>query len=145
MVSEGTEELRELSQKHRVCYEVWPETLMVGEQRVKVGFELELHAGHAHQETNLLPGCPKCVETFHDLRRIAEWILPQEERESYYEIEPFDHAIRELPSHNLRPEVVLKIKILHKHGFDQPVDYCEERCLRDMRGKLAALGIRQGV
>ena len=148
MVAESSEsiihQLKELSQKHRVCYEVWPETLMVKGQKTKVGFELELYGTHAHGETKLLPGCSICVETFRDLRKIAGWIIPKEERDSYYDIEPFDHAIRERPSHNLRPEVVLKIKILHKHGFDKPVDSCEERCLKEMREKLAELGVWQG-
>ena len=148
MVAENSEDrihqLKELAQKHRVYYEVWPETLMVGGQRTKVGFALELYGTHAHGETKLLPGCSICVETFRDLRKIAGWIIPKEERASYHDIEPFDHAIRERPSHNLRPEVVLKIKILHKHGFDQPVDSCEERCLKEMHEKLAELGVPQG-
>lgn len=148
MVSENSEDVthrvKELSQKHRVCYEVWPETLMVNGQRVKVGFELELYGTHEHGETRLLPGCRKCVETFRDLRQIAGWIIPKEDRDSYYDIEPFDHAIHEMLSHNFKPEVVLKIKILHKHGFDKPVDSCEERCLKEMREKLAELGVRQG-
>ena len=148
MVSESskdrTHQLKALAQKHRVCFEVWPETLMVKGQKTKVGFELELYGSHSHGETKLLPGCSICVETFRDLRQIAEWILPKEERDSYYDIEPFDHAIREVPSHNLRPEVILKVKILHKHGFDQPVDACEERCLKEMKKNLAELGVRQG-
>jgi hypothetical protein len=34
--------------------------------------------------------------------------------------------------------------ILHRHGFDEPVDECEERCLKEMRSKLAELGVRAG-
>ena len=70
--------------------------------------------------------------------------MPKEERDSRYEIEPYDHALHESPQRKLRPEVVLSMKILHRHGFDQMVDQCEERCLKEMRVKLAMLGVPAG-
>ncbi len=141
---EAVESLRELVKAHQVCYEVWPEFLMVNDQRVKVGFSLELYGVHEHQEEPVVPGCPHCSHTYSGLLQIAEWILPKEERMSRYDIEPFDHALRETPKRKFRPEVALSIKILHRHGFDQPVDKCEEGCLREMRENLAALHVPQG-
>ena len=70
--------------------------------------------------------------------------MPKEERASRYEIEPYDHALHESPQRKFVPEVVLSMKILHRHGFDKPVDECEERCLKEMRSKLAELGVRAG-
>lgn len=35
------------------------------------------------------------------------------------------------------------IKILHRHGFDQPVDACEVRCLRDLEQRLVELGAQK--
>ena len=136
--------LRELVQKHHVCYAVWPEWLLIRGKLVKVGFDLELSGTHEHGTSTFSPGCPKCIRTFEDLHKIADWIMPKEERASRYEVEPYDHALRESPQRGFVPEVVLSMKILHRHGFDQPVDECEERCLKEMRSKLVELGVRAG-
>src|SRR5262249_5652554 len=137
-------QLKELVDLHCACYEVWPEFLMVGRQKVKVGFDLELFGTHEHGTSWLEPGCALCVRTFEDLCRIAEWIMPKERRASRYQIDPYDHALRESPRRVFRVEVLLTMKTLHRHGFDQPVDECEERCLKEIRGKLAILGVPEG-
>lgn len=141
---EGIGPLRELVNRHRVYYEVWPENLALNEKTVKVGFDLQLNGVHEHAEGGILPGCHHCQQVYDDLRRIAEWIMPKEERPSAYEIEPFDRSLHQVPRHGLRLEVALTMKILHRHNFDQPVDACEERCLKEMRGKLADLGVKEG-
>jgi hypothetical protein len=71
--------------------------------------------------------------------------MPKEERASYYDVQPFDNALRQTPKRRFRQEVVLSMRILHRHGFDQPVDDCEERCLKEMRQKLAELGVHEGA
>lgn len=92
----------------------------------------------------LTPGCQYCYETFKDLRKIAEWIMPQERRPSRYEISIFDGSIHSASKRRFRPEVVLNMKIVHREAFDQPVDECEELCLKEMRQKLAELGVPEG-
>lgn len=141
---ETARELKELAQAHHVRYEVWPESLMVKGRMVKVGYDLELSGVHDHPEDRITPGCPHCQHTYLILRQIAEWILPTEARPSRYEIEPFDHALHVSPKRRFQPEVVLSVKILHRHGFDQPVDPCEERCLKEMREALASIGVTHG-
>ena len=143
-LKETIERLQELIERHQVCYEVWPEYLMVKGQKVKVGFALELYGTHEHGESRMLPGCERCIGTFKDLRQIADYIMPKEERASRYEIEPYDGALREAATRKFRAEVELRMNILHRHGFDQPVDDCEERCLKEMREKLAGLGVPHG-
>ena len=141
---ETVKRLKDMVEMHHVCYEIWPELLMVKNRQVKVGFNLELAGTHEHGTSTLSPGCPRCIRTFDDLRQIAEWIMPKEERPSRYEIEPYDRALHESAQRKFIPEVVLSMKILHRHGFDQPVDACEERCLKEMRVKLAELSVRAG-
>lgn len=142
METEIIKELRNIIQKHTVHYEVWPHYEIANGKRVMVGFDLELHGTHDHGTTKLSPGCTLCLETFSDLRRVAEWILPREERPSQYDIPPFDHALHASPK---RPfEVVLPIKIEHRNHFFDPVDSCEERCLKEMQAKLAGLGAAGG-
>lgn len=138
------ERLKALVEAHQVCYEVWAEFLMVSGERRKVGFELQLFGVHDHPEEQVTAGCRHCSHTYRDLLQIAEWIMPKETRPSRYDVEPFDYSLRETPKRKFRPEVALSVKILHRHGFDQPVDECEERCLKEMRQSLAELGVPQG-
>ncbi|HVW86513.1 MAG TPA: hypothetical protein VHB50_17625 [Bryobacteraceae bacterium] len=137
-------ELTEIVAKHTVCYEVYAHERMVRDTRVKTSFDLELYGTHRYGETRLSPGCGVCRDTYDDLKRIALWIMPKDERPSVYEILPFDAALHESTKRNLRPEVLLTIRIRHRVGLDQPIDACEERCLDEMRARLALLGVRQG-
>ncbi|HEX2917610.1 MAG TPA: hypothetical protein VHN81_03775 [Edaphobacter sp.] len=142
METNAVAELKQLIERHAVRYELWPHYEIADGKRVIVGFDLELYGTHDHGETRLSPGCRHCSETFADLRRVAEWILPKERRPSQYEFAPFDRSLN--ASAGGRFEVVLPIRIGHRHGFFDPVDDCEERCLKEMQQKLAELGVSCG-
>lgn len=135
-------ELKRIIERHTVRYEVWPHYGIADGKRVIVGFDLELYGTHDHGDTRLSPGCRRCSDTFADLRRVAEWILPKEQRPSQYEIVPFDQSLHAAAGG--RFEVMLPIRIEHRHGFFGPVDDCEERCLKEMQQKLAELGVPCG-
>jgi hypothetical protein len=143
------ERLRQIVERHRVCYEVWPERSVADGQKIVIGFELQLCGTNSHVATKgeqPVPGCKYCCETYEDLRQIADWILPTEERPSRYEIAAFDRSLHVAPRHrHSRSEVVLTVHILHRSDFNRDVDDCENRCLREMRQKLTELGIRQDI
>lgn len=144
-----SERLKDLVQRHAVSYEVWPEWSLDRGKRVKVGFELQLCGANsrcaAHETVHHVPGCHSCRRTYEDLKEVAEWMLPKERRASRYEIQTFDRALHIAPKgRGTRSEVVLSVKILHRHGINDPVDDCEELCLSEMRGKLAELGMAEG-
>lgn len=136
------QQLRQIVEKHTVRYVVAAHYEMNDGKRVMVGFDLELHGTHDHGTTRLSPGCHLCSETYGDLHRIADTILPEEQRASEYEIPPFDASLYASPRGTF--EVVLPIRIEHRHNFFDPVDGCEERCLKEMQGKLAELGVSNG-
>lgn len=142
---DGVLYLRDLVEKHKICWEVYPESHQDGKGRkIQIGFALSLIGNH-YQPTHLPePGCDECFKVYNALWEIAVWILPKEKRLSRYEIQIFDHALRYTPSRNLRPEVTLTLKILHAEGFDRPVDACEQKCLNEMKAKLRQLGALQG-
>lgn len=135
-------ELKRVVERHTVRYEVWPHYEIADGKRVVVGFDLELYGTHDHGDTSMSPGCRLCSETFADLRRVAESILPKEQRPSQYEIAPFDQSLH--ASAGGRFEVMLPIRIEHRHGFFDPIDDCEERCLKGMQQQLAELGVPCG-
>ena len=138
--------LRELVRQHKVCWEVWPEYHIDREEKkVQIGFELDLVGTHHQAAHPPEPGCEECVKVYDDLRRIAQWIIPKEERDSCYEIGFFDASIHYASQRRFRKDVTLSIKILHREGFDRPTDACEVRCLNEMEEKLKGLGAGKGT
>ena len=137
------EELRMVVQDHRVCWEVLPERIPVkDEEPLKVGFDLMLYGTH-EVGMHPTPGCERCAQIYRDLRKIANWIIPKEERPSRYEISIYESAIGYNRMRGNRPDVELTIKILHRARYDQPVDECEVLCLNEMKAKLLDLGAQE--
>jgi len=137
---ETLEELKALVQLHQVCWEVFPEQIPIVEERPRqIGFDLLIYGAH-EPEDHPVPGCEKCQAIYKDLRKIAHWILPKDERPSRYEIEIFDRSIHYAPARGNRPDVTLTIKIVHRSEFDRPIDECEVFCLNEMKTKLSELG-----
>ena len=143
--------LRGIVQEHQVCYEVWPEWSMKDGVKIKIGFELQLCGVNSHVASDgglqhPVPGCPICFRTYNELREIAEWALPIDERPSRYDIQAFDHALHLASAKRFRRrEVVVTIVIMHRNDFNRPVDDCENRCLKEMKDRLKQLGIHEDV
>jgi len=126
-------ELKELVRQHKVCWEVWPVYHIARKgEKIQIGFELELLRTHRDPKDVPKPGCAQCLEVYDDLKQIAQWILPKEDRLSRYEIGIFDSSIRYSAKRKFRRDVALMIKILHKAKFDDPTGDCEFRCLHEM-------------
>jgi hypothetical protein len=138
------DQLRKLVALHGVRYERWPEYHYVDGKRIAVGFSLELYGIRDHGEAHLSPGDHESMETFEDLRKIAESVLPREEASTRHEVEPFDPSLYLDPRHPGRAEVALKVKIFHRLGFFHPVDEFEEQQLAEMERGLEELGVRRG-
>ena len=132
--------LADFVKRYQVCSEVWPEYLMVDGKERQVGFELELTGTPEPGTDHVGPGCPACRRVYAALHAVADWILPKEERPSRYEVGPYEQALRYSAVRGSRPDVTLSLKILHRRGFDQPVDQCEVRCLEEMNQRLKQLG-----
>ncbi len=113
--------------------------MVAGKQR-QVGFELELTGTPEPGTEHVGPGCPACRRVYAALHAIADWILPKELRPSMYEIGPYEQVLRYSAVRGSRPDVTLSVKIVHRKGFDQPVDQCEVRCLEEMKQRLKQLG-----
>ncbi|MCC6389120.1 MAG: hypothetical protein IT167_00860 [Bryobacterales bacterium] len=138
------DQLRELVALHGVRYERWPEYHYVDGKKTAVGFSVELYGIRDHGEVHLSPGDRESMETFDEMRKIAESVLPREDGSTRYEVEPYDPSLYIDPRHPERAEVVLKIKIFHRLGFFHPVDESEEQHLAEMERGLEELGVRRG-
>jgi hypothetical protein len=137
------EELQVLVNNHRVCWEVLPEQIPVKEDKpLSVGFNLMLYGTHL-KEDHPVPGCDKCKLIHKDLHQIALWIIPEEKRSSRYEISIYQSTIGYSRERGNRPDVELRIKILHRFNFNQPIDECEVQCLNEMKKRLSVLGAHE--
>lgn len=137
---QGSSVLAGLVNRFQVCWEVWPEYLMVGGKERQVGFELELTGTPEPGTDHIGPGCPACHQVYAALHAVADRILPKEQRPSRYEVGPYEQALRYSTIRGFRPDVTLSVKVLHRTGFDQLVDQCEVRCLEEMKQRLRELG-----
>ena len=137
---EALAELQELVQRFRVCWQAWPEdTYLEGAKRA-IGFSLELIGTHEPEIKHPDPGCEHCRRVYSAVKRIADWIMPKEERPTVYEFEPYRQAISYSHARHDRPDVTLTIRIVHRSEFDRPVDDCEVRCLNEMKQHLKDIG-----
>jgi hypothetical protein len=140
MTSTDALDLREIARNRHVHFDVEPEVVIRGSERVKVGFDIHLWGVHP-KGARALPGCPKCWDLVAELRRIAEAVTPAEARPSRTELEPFRPALYESRVVPAADEVSVTIRLIHRDRYDSAVDACEERCLREIRVQLHALGI----
>jgi hypothetical protein len=135
-------ELAAFAHDHHVHFDVQPDVLIRANDRVRIGFEVRLWAVHA-RGARALPGCDKCLDLVAELRRLAEWAIPSEHRPTRIEIEPFRPALYESQEVAGADEIALCIRLAHREGWDQPIDACEERCLKDIRQRLRSAGVRE--
>ena len=138
--------LRKIVLRHAVCYEVWPEWSANGGRATRIGFALSLCGVNENFARQDVPGCPYCWQTYAELRVVAEWITPAQEKMCRFEIAAFDRAWHVAPKvRHSRNETIVTIKIFHRHNIDAAIDDCQQECLNEMRQKLAALGVRENV
>jgi hypothetical protein len=136
--------LKEIVRDFHVRWEVLPDCYPVKNELRQIGFYLELTGDHESGVENPQPGCEHCRKVWIGLKEIADWILPKEERDTDYDIAPYDQSIHYDASRKFQPEVSLRIWIRHRSGFDREVDACEVRCLKEMTQRLVDIGARKG-
>jgi len=143
--------LRLLARQHQVCYEIWPLCSTAQGARTQKGFELLLcgvngHLVHERSGLHAVPCCRHCADTYSELREIAEWTLHFKKPPSRYEIQSFDCALHRAPPHrHHRDEIVITAAIFHPHGHKAEDERCESECLKEVRKRLARLGIQEDV
>jgi hypothetical protein len=59
------------------------------------------------------------------------------------ELAPFRPALYDSRVVPDADEVSVTIRLIHREGYDRPVDACEERCLKEIRARLRALGVQE--
>ena len=146
--SEPIKHLELIARQHKVCYEVWPLWSSSEGVRAQIGFEVVLCGvnGHVRREGGILhpvASCQHCALSHAALREIAEWIVPLKKPPLSYTICSFDHTLHlGPPNRQYRSEIISTTAILDRN---QPDCESESGCLKEVRERLFALGIREDV
>lgn len=135
-------ELRALVARHEMAFHVAPVRRVNAKtgELVAVGFEIELLGVHDAPSRPPEPGCDECVGVYEDMRRIARSVVPNADRPSEVELRAFEPKLVYERRHHGRPAVVLTMELLHRRGYEEPVDACEERCKDEIVAALRAIG-----
>ena len=79
-----------------------------------------------------------------DLQQAAQAILPNPSDSCAIQIIPFETTLILDTRNHLQPQALLRIRITHCRGLDQPAGPAEARTLKDVEEKLQALGVQAG-
>jgi hypothetical protein len=124
-------EFTEFVRAHHVHFDVKPEILIQGAERVKVGFEVRIWGMHTRGS--------QCHDLAARLSRLADWAIPHEHRPTVIVIEPFERALYDSKEIAGADEIAVAIRLVHRDGYELPIDACEERCLKEIRERLRTL------
>jgi len=138
------EDVREFVRRHRVCFETYPIIAVRRGTRIQVGFELELGAMMPESLGEPLRDRRLCQRLFDGLCDLARAVISGAYPGIRFEIGPCDSALRYSGSPGLHPEVLLRLRILHRKNYFDPLDEEETRCLFDTERALRQLGVRSG-
>jgi hypothetical protein len=143
--------IRELIKEHHAHYEVWPYYVLSDEgpgasagsaHRTQAGFDIDIYGARTD---NALPDSPKYELGHAELQKIAREISHHGDESCSVEVIPFPTTIFLDTKTDLRSQAMLRIRICHWRGLDQPAGPLEERIVKEIEKELQARGIRFGA
>jgi len=142
--------LQLLVQKYRVFYEVLPYHVVIeeahgspGETRhiIQAGYDVDVH-GLSNKDEVELPPPDDYALGYAELKKIADTVA-QHASESSVEVIDFPATVFSEAGENFRSEAVIRIRISHYRGIDQPAGRQEEDALKELESQLQSQGIRR--
>ena len=140
--------LGELVKEHQAFYEVTPYYVVLQEnpgtflpknRRIQAGFDVDIYGVNTNREP-LLPG-PDYALGHAEVQRFAEEISCHTTDSCSLEVIAFPERVAfGGPSHT-QPEGMLRLRISHRRGLDQPAGPQEEQALKEVEHQLRALGV----
>jgi hypothetical protein len=137
--------IKDLIHRFRVCWEVYPEEVLVKREIRKIGFSVELFGTDAGGAADESPGCGRVRRVQSALEEIANWIVPRERSACRYEVEADSQSLSYSRERGGRPDSRVSIRILHGKERDRPIDESEVRRLQDMEKALTEVGACKGT
>lgn len=142
-----SENVRESIQRHQAFYEVMPYYVVVDERplakrqpprTVKAGFDIDVYGtkfsdGPQHSA--------EYIQAYDTLKNVVATVRPDAIDCCRIEAIPFYSTVYFDPRKDFERQVLLRIRITHGRGMDQPLGEPEERALRQVQEQLDGLGL----
>jgi len=137
-----------LVKEHHAFYEVSPYYLVLNEnpgslsartRTIQAGFDVDIFGSNTPQEP-LLPG-PDYALGYVEIQRFAKEISRRTTDSCSVQVIAFPERVILGGSSHTEPEGMLRIRISHYRGPDQPYGPPEEQALRELESQLKQLGI----
>ncbi len=134
----------EIVQRFSVSYAVRAESTVLHDHTIRpVGFCVELF-GRDGDGPPLSPGDERSREIYRGLRNIALQVVPHENHDCQFELDDFHPSLHYGTNPRGPAKVRLAIYILHRNGFDRPIDADVTQALHKVEDRLKELGIHHG-
>jgi hypothetical protein len=141
-----------LAKEHHAFYEVSSYHILVDENHgslparsrtIQAGFDVDIYGVNLKNEF-ALPGLdPDYAQGYTELQRIAKNVSHQTSDSCWLEVIAFPSRIRVGGIGHAEAQGMLRIRISHHRGLEQPAGAAEEQALKDFEDQLRALGIRR--
>ena len=143
-----SENLQRVVKEYHAFYEVSPYYVMVEEKhgghvanarRVQAGFDVDVY-GVSNKSELELPPPPEYAVSYAELKKIADTVSLHASGCSI-EVIPFPSTVFLDARKHFQPEGMLRIRISHQGGVDQPSGLPEQRALEEIENQLKSLGV----
>jgi hypothetical protein len=140
-------EVRELIQQHHAFYEVRPYYLVVeareqhgvsAPRRVQAGFEVDIYGVNFEHK---LPPTAEYSFAYASLQEVVQSILPHTTELCSLDVIPLPASSVIDARRRMQWLGMLRIRITHSRGLEQPAGPPEERALKELEARLQELGI----
>ena len=137
-----------LVKEHQAFYEVSPyyvelEGRPVGlpatTRRVQAGFEVDVYGVRTEDNEPAMPPPHEYALGYAELQKIAESVSRHASDSCSLEVIPFSSVA--IIDREGKVEAIIRIRISHWRGLDQPAGPAEQRALEEVEEELRALGI----
>jgi hypothetical protein len=143
---------RELLMRHSARYDVSPYFVMLDvrtfglpatQRKIHAGFDLNLYGNGFHDPPMHSIGNGELRATLSELSAACRDVVSQAKENCTIEIIPFEATLVLDVKRHFEPEALVRIRITHSRGLDQPAGASEEKALADVIAGLHSLGVKK--
>jgi hypothetical protein len=134
---DSANELRRLTERFKVCWDVFPEFSGTNHQRVQTGFTVELYGTHERDDVSPTAGCRHCIPVLQALLTLADYVVPPAWRAALESIRAHS-GLEYAVERDGRPDVVVAVTLLPAAA--PAASTAISQCLADIRGRLLEIG-----
>jgi len=108
-------------------------------RRIQAGFDIDVYGIKSSPDPE---ASPDYVLAYTTLQKMVETVLLHTSDHCSIEVIPFFSTVILDTRRHLQPEDILRIRITHTRGLDQPAGASEERALKQIEEQLNVLGVK---